>query len=60
MTKEGLVRKYKHKLKRAEAKAAEYGRKEDRLSPHGKWSQGWYDGRVQLLDDVLEDLEELI
>ena len=57
MEKDELIKKYKHKLVRAELKETEYEQKKDRLSVHGYWSLGFYAGRVMAFDEILYDLE---
>lgn len=57
MDKEKLIKRYKHKLARAELKEKEYEQKKSKLSKHGYWSLGFYAGRVMAFDEILDDLE---
>lgn len=53
-----LIRRYKHKLERTEARENKY-EESSNLSVHGYWSKGWYSARAHTLDDIIEDLKVL-
>jgi hypothetical protein len=54
MTKERL----KRKIIRAKNQIKELEDKQDNLSKHGYWSLGYLKGRLTVLEDWLDDLED--
>lgn len=54
MTKERL----EHQIKRTKNQIKELEDKQERLSKHGYWDLGYWKGRLTVLEDWLDDIEE--
>ena len=54
MTKERL----EHQIKRTKNKIKELENEQENLSKHGYWSIGYWKGRLSVLEDWLDELEE--
>lgn len=55
-----LTTKYvKHKIELSEAKVKDYKSRLKTLSVHGYWSLGYYEGKLSVLEELLDDLEKI-
>ena len=57
-TKEDLIKKVKRKIERCSVKIENLNSKKDRLSVHGYWDLGYFEGRKALLEEILVELEK--
>ena len=55
---QSLLRKYKHRLERSRKKEESYEGKD--LTCHGRWSLGYFGGRVMALEDIVDDIEDVL
>lgn len=57
---EHLIRRYERQLKRDIEKELDLDSRKKNLSVHGYWSLGYHGAKVQLYQDVIDDLKEII
>ena len=57
--KEKVIRKIKHKIERYSKRIENYEKGKETLSKHGYWSLGYFQGRLSLLEEILDELEIL-
>lgn len=55
-----LIKLYRHRQERSIKKQENLEKSKEKLSVHGFWSLGYYDGRTSLYEDIIDDLEESI
>lgn len=53
-----IVKRLRHRLKRAEAKYLILKSKKEKLSCHGYWELGYWQGRIAILEDLIDELED--
>lgn len=51
-------RKIKHKIDRTKKKIEDLETRKQDLSKHGYWSLGYWEGRLSVLEDLLDEMEE--
>ena len=49
-------RRIRHKIRRSQCKADDLRKRKNDLSVHGHWSLGYYEGRLSVLEDLLDDI----
>ncbi len=54
MTKAQIV----HKIDRTRKKIEDYESRKENLSIHGYWSLGYQEGRLSVLEDLMDEIEE--
>ena len=55
-----LIKLYRYRQERSIKKQENLEKSKEKLSVHGFWSLGYYDGRTSLYEDIIDDLEESI
>ena len=53
-----VIKRLRHRLKRAEEKYLVLKSKEEKLSEHGHWELGFWQGRIATLEDLIDELED--
>lgn len=51
------MRRIKHKIDRAKRKIQDLEERKNILSVHGYWSLGYWEGRLSVLEDLLDEVE---
>lgn len=51
-------RQIKHKIERTQDRIDDLKLREENLSKHGHWSLGYFEGRLSVLEDLLDEIEE--